>query len=79
MSESTEEFLAALAVADEELERDAAVCRRCGAKRSGGPDACLGMLPGVANACCGHGTREGYIQFTNGVTLRFDNVSVERS
>lgn len=34
-------------------------------------DACLGLLPGVANACCGHGTRaESYIQFTNGVTVR---------
>lgn len=29
-------------------------------------DACLGELPGVINACCGHGTtQEAYIQFTD--------------
>lgn len=33
-------------------------------------DPCLGYLPGVDNACCGHGTGEGYIQFKNGVTIR---------
>lgn len=33
-------------------------------------DPCLGMLPGVANACCGHGkSDESYIQFTNGVRI----------
>lgn len=36
-----------------------------------GHDGCLGTLPGVVNACCGHGCREeSYIQFENGVTLR---------
>lgn len=34
-------------------------------------DACLGVLPGVANACCGHGQqKESYIQFENGMTVR---------
>lgn len=29
-----------------------------------GHDACLGELPGVANACCGHGDVEkAYVQF----------------
>lgn len=28
-------------------------------------DACLGKLPGVKNACCGHGLKDGYIQFNN--------------
>lgn len=45
-------------------------------------DACLGELPNVFNACCGHGaSSEAYIQFTDGVTLRgkeaqqeFDNI-----
>jgi len=36
-----------------------------------GHDACLGTLPGVMNACCGHGIREeAYVRFTNGVVLR---------
>ena len=44
----------------------------CGKKTTWGDfDSCLGALPGVANACCGHGIRsEAYIQFTNGVTIR---------
>ena len=34
-------------------------------------DPCLGILPGVNNACCGHGVRsESYIRFTNGVVLK---------
>ncbi len=34
-------------------------------------DGCLGKLPGVMNACCGHGNvNESYVQFTNGVILR---------
>jgi len=40
------------------------------------PDPCLGWLPGVRNACCGHGVTEdahlsdAYVQFLNGRTLR---------
>ena len=35
------------------------------------PDPCLGRLPGVLFACCGHGTEKGgYIVFANGVTVR---------
>lgn len=33
-------------------------------------DACLGTLPGVVDACCGHGVTEAYINFENGLTLR---------
>lgn len=34
-------------------------------------DACLGLLDGVMNACCGHGqSKESYIQFKNGLTVR---------
>ena len=34
-------------------------------------DPCIGKLPGVANACCGHGSpAESYIQFDNGITVR---------
>jgi hypothetical protein len=34
-------------------------------------DHCLGVLPGVDNACCGHGRREdAYIRFKNGVVVK---------
>ncbi len=35
------------------------------------PDPCLGSLPGVQLACCGHGSGQGYIIFENGVSLVF--------
>ena len=52
-------------------------CGRCGEAMpseevADSADACLGLLPGVDNACCGHGTRsESYIQFANGVIVRW--------
>lgn len=46
-------------------------CGHCGKPNTEeGHDGCLGLLPGVINACCGHGTDEGYIMFENGVTIR---------
>ena len=47
-------------------------CGYCGGHNTQqGHDAGLGELPGVINACCGHGRRdESYIQFENGVTVR---------
>lgn len=30
-------------------------CVHCGAEWENGPDPCLGILPGIAHACCGHG------------------------
>lgn len=46
------------------------VCPRCGERRfKTGEDACLGKLPGVWSACCGHGIGEGHICFISGVTL----------
>ena len=46
-------------------------CKRCGSKHEGHEsDPCIGTLPGVNNACCGHGVRgDSYIRFTNGVTV----------
>lgn len=36
-----------------------------------GHDGCFGRLPGVRNACCGHGkSNHAYIQFTNGRIIR---------
>lgn len=55
------------------------VCPECGMTRgSDGYDPCLGQLPGVDFACCGHGGKsdprvcnEGYIKFANGKIIRF--------
>lgn len=36
-----------------------------------GPDPCLGHLPGVTAACCGHGSRrDSYIRFRDGTIIR---------
>lgn len=58
------------------------VCPECGMKREVecGPDPCIGLLPGVDFACCGHGGRRtqsgsGYIKFTNGTIIRFDKLT----
>lgn len=46
-------------------------CVKCKEKPTEeGHDACLGELPGVKFACCGHGREHGYIAFTNGVVIR---------
>lgn len=40
-------------------------CGHCGLKNTPeGHDGCLGTLPAVMNACCGHGNQnEAYVQF----------------
>ena len=50
-------------------------CGRCNApNRDDGHDACLGVLPGVANACCGHGCQaDAYVQFADGLRLGGDD------
>jgi hypothetical protein len=47
-------------------------CARCGeATTKEGHDACLGTLPGIQSACCGHGELEAaYIQFADGSSIR---------
>lgn len=47
-------------------------CGHCGLpNRDDGHDACLGELPGVVNACCGHGDpRDAYLQFKGGWTMK---------
>lgn len=50
-------------------------CPACGMKREKdfGVDPCMGVLPGVDFACCGHGgLGNGYIRFNNGIVVRFD-------
>lgn len=34
-----------------------------------GHDNCIGELPGVKFACCGHGIEQGYIIFNNGIRI----------
>jgi hypothetical protein len=43
-------------------------CGKCGLHNTpDGHDACLGALPGVRNACCGHGeVAAAYIDFEDG-------------
>lgn len=37
-------------------------CARCGRPPTrDGHDACLGEIPGVLHACCGHGMEEPYV------------------
>jgi hypothetical protein len=46
-------------------------CPKCGEKRTkDGQDPCIANLPGVINACCGHGVKEGYVMFDNGIVIR---------
>lgn len=43
-------------------------CKRCGADpiETDGHDPCIANLPGVRNACCGHGVDDPYIEFNDG-------------
>jgi hypothetical protein len=53
-------------------------CQACGMKRNyDEPDPCIGYLPGVINACCGHGFRDGYVQFSTETVIsgRFTQIS----
>lgn len=47
-------------------------CGHCGKHNTPeGHDACLGTLPGVMNACCGHGgSNDPYVQMPNGTIYR---------
>lgn len=51
------------------------VCRNCGHVKETGlndeMDGCIEMLPGVVDACCGHGDpTKSYIHFQNGTVIR---------
>lgn len=48
-------------------------CIGCSARQptSEAPDPCLGMLPGVRFACCGHGSaRQCYVAYEDGRVVR---------
>ena len=54
-------------------------CKKCGLfPMENGNDPCLGDLPGVVGACCGHGleSQQGYILFENGVRIHLKNAVV---
>jgi hypothetical protein len=52
-------------------------CIKCGKMPTKeGHDACLGTLPGVIAACCGHGVEDGLILFENGVSIK-GNFNIE--
>lgn len=46
-------------------------CGKCGKfYTKKGHDACLSTLPGIMNACCGHGeNNEAYVQFLDGISI----------
>lgn len=53
-------------------------CIKCGKySTEEGHDSCIANLPGVKNACCGHGVTQGYLHFEDGRILRFENLEVE--
>lgn len=54
-----------LSVMDEHNMRP---CIKCGLhpRDFGGHDPCIANLPGVRNACCGHGKDRPYIEFEDG-------------
>ena len=55
----------------EQREAGATHCGACKMPwRADGVDPCMGRLPGVVNACCGHGEpAQAYIEFENGVSV----------
>jgi len=57
---------------DGDLPDNIRPCKKCGKKFPfGEPDPCIGFLPGVKFACCGHGNRsDAYVLFDNDVHLQ---------
>jgi len=46
------------------IDREERSCARCGRlPTTEGYDTCLGHIPGVISACCGHGVEESYIMY----------------
>lgn len=53
-------------------------CARCGEyPNERGDDHCIHNLGRVVNACCGHGTHDGYVMFDDGTIIR-GRFTVER-
>lgn len=59
------------------FKRPCGHCYKFGNSNDGEPDPCLGNLPGVTNACCGHGeAKDSYMCFEGGLVIR--GFTVER-
>lgn len=55
------------------------ICQECGLQRTKeGYDGCLGKLPGVMNACCGHGKFGSgvYVQLLDGTSINGKDAEV---
>lgn len=49
-------------------------CKHCGKLPTNeGYDGCLGYLPDVAHACCGHGIDKPYVKFNDGEVRWYEN------
>jgi hypothetical protein len=53
---------------DQGIERPCIACHQLAEPH--GPDPCLGWLPGVKAACCGHGVEEPYVLLDDGSVYR---------
>jgi hypothetical protein len=52
------------------MTNESKLCNKCGQGPIKGSDPCfMGKLPGVIDACCGHGKCEGYIYFEEGTVI----------
>lgn len=60
-----------MASSKRKVRRECIACLADQPDRYGIPDPCLGRLPGVQNACCGHGSAiHCYVQLPGGQTSR---------
>jgi hypothetical protein len=69
----TPDFVPKYVFADtgEDVHTTVRPCPKCGKlPNPDGTDPCLGLLPGVQYACCGHGVKEPYILTQDGQHLR---------
>lgn len=50
-------------------------CKHCGKHPTKeGYDSCIGYLPNVSSACCGHSVEKPYVMLTTGEHLCFDTI-----
>jgi len=52
-------------------------CGKCNLEQTeDGHDGCLGKLPGLMNACCGHGHDKPYVQFMDGFVIKGNDAKI---
>ncbi|MCK5021239.1 MAG: hypothetical protein KAS32_29785 [Candidatus Peribacteraceae bacterium] len=53
------------------------VCGKCGLDDTPeGHDGCLGKMPNVKMACCGHGEKQGWIEYWDGKRFQLEPTNV---